>query len=46
MYDKAKWDVWLYNAISSIPSGVSLGDAIKMEEILRELVAKLNTTGL
>lgn len=46
MYDKAKWETWLFNAINNIPSGVSLGDAMKMEEILRELVAKLTTTGL
>jgi len=46
MYDKAKWETWLFNAINNIPSGVSLGDAIKVEEILRELVAKINSTGL
>jgi len=46
MYDNVKWETWLFNAINNIPSGVSLGDAIKVEEILRELVAKINSTGL
>lgn len=46
MCDKSKWESWLEETISNIPSGVSLGDAMKMEEILRELVAKLNSTGL
>lgn len=46
MINDNNWEVWLYNAISHIPSNVSLGDAMKVEEKLREIVHEIRTTGL
>lgn len=40
------WEVWLRNTIANIPSNVALGDAIKVEEKLREIVKLIRTTGL
>lgn len=45
MYDTS-WERWLYDAINHIPHGVSAGEAVKMEEALRELVRRIETTGL
>lgn len=46
MINDNNWEVWLHNAIMDIPSNVSLGDAMKVEEKLREIIHQVRTTGL
>ena len=45
VYDNI-WEVWLYNAIRNIPANASTGDAMMVEEKLREIVRQIETTGL
>lgn len=46
MINDNMWEVWLHNAIRNIPSNVSLGDTMKVEEKLREIVHQVRTNGL
>ena len=40
------WEVWLYNAIRNIPMNSSTGDAMAVEEKLREIVRQIETGSL
>lgn len=44
--DNNKWECWVVNAIANIPYNVSLSDAIKVEETLKDLYKKITGKSL
>lgn len=36
MFENESWKNWIFNAIHNIPAGVSLNDALNVEELLKQ----------
>lgn len=41
MSENMKWEWWIMEAVNNIPTGVSLADAIKAEEVLKNLYKEI-----